>query len=90
MRRNKGQTSLKKRHSAGNSMHDNDRLPPELRVWLSRAILPWRPNSVKAVYGKALQRTQTHDAALEELDRIESHLVRKDVRKIWGASHPNA
>jgi hypothetical protein len=87
---NQGATTLKRNRRQKDSMRAFDNLPPVLRIWLASAVLPWRPGSVQATYAKALARLETVDNALKELDRIESRLIAKDVRKIWGENHPAA
>ena len=81
-------TSLKQKRRQQDSMAEFDRLPSELRVWLSSAVLPWRPGSVRTAYVKALARVGNKDAALQELDRIETRQIARDARHIWGQSHP--
>ena len=44
-RANAGQTSLKRRPRATDPMREFDGLPQELRSWVARADLPWRPGS---------------------------------------------
>lgn len=87
---NRGQTSLKRRRRNEDKMQDYDRLPAELRTWLSSAALPWRPRSVRQTYERALAKTQSRDKALDELDRIQKRLIAKDARTIWGDDHPDA
>ena len=87
---NRGQTSLKRRRRAEDKMQDYDRLPAELRIWLSSAALPWRPRSVKRTYERALAKTHCRAKALDELERIQSRLIARDARAIWGANHPDA
>ncbi len=71
-------------------MTEFDRLPSELRQWLSSAVLPWRPRSVKQTYQKALSRVGDADLALAELSRVEQKLIARDARKVWGNDHPFA
>lgn len=71
-------------------MSEYDRLPQELRLWLSSAMLPWRPRSVQAVYARALRRLGDADLAMSELGRIERNMIAKDARQIWGDEHPLA
>ena len=71
-------------------MSEYDRLPPELRVWVANAMLPWRAATVARAYHRALRRVGTHDLALDELDRVQRSLVAKDAGRIWGADHPDA
>ncbi|MDE0589818.1 DUF6525 family protein [Halocynthiibacter sp. C4] len=87
---NLGRTSLKCKRRSSDPMRDYDRLPRELRIWLSGAVLPWRPRSVRRAFDAALSRTGGVGPALAELDRIERNIVSKDARKIWGHDHPNA
>jgi len=69
-------------------MREFDRLPAELRCWLSTAILPWRAQSVKRAYDKAIARTGDTSLALKELDRLEKSRIAKDAAMIWGDAHP--
>ncbi|MEO0624935.1 MAG: DUF6525 family protein [Pseudomonadota bacterium] len=69
-------------------MREFDGLPAELRTWLSKAVLPWRPRSVLNRFSRELIRTGCSEAALAELDRIERRLVARDVHQLWGADHP--
>lgn len=59
-------------------MREYDQLPPELRAWLSNAVLPWRPKSVLRTFEKALAKTGSEARALAELDRVEAKLIAKD------------
>ncbi|MEM6622301.1 MAG: DUF6525 family protein [Pseudomonadota bacterium] len=87
-RSNRGSTSLKRRKRVGNSMQDYDQLPAELRAWLSRAILPWRPRSVRKAFERALASTHDRQLALQRLDQIEEQMIAKDARTVWGDDHP--
>lgn len=80
---NLGQTKLKKRRRRENPMREFDRLPPQLRQWVSQAALPWRPRSVKRAFDKALAQTGDQARALQELNRIEAAQLALDttVRK---------
>ncbi|MEL6583541.1 MAG: DUF6525 family protein [Pseudomonadota bacterium] len=88
MSHNRGNTSLKRSRRAGHPMAEYDRLPRHLRAWLSEAILPWRARSVRVAYDKAFAKTGSAKGALRELDRLQSTLVSKDVRAVWGPEHP--
>ncbi|MCF2904074.1 DUF6525 family protein [Octadecabacter sp. CECT 8868] len=90
MRSNRGATTLKTKRRARNPMQDYDRLPPELRVWVSGALLPWRAATVRRAYDRALARSGDQDRALAELDRLQRKQVAKDVSRIWGSDHPEA
>lgn len=89
-RSNRGCTTLKRRLRAEDRMSEYDRLAPELRQWLSAAILPWRPKSVRRAFAKAYDRTGSADDALRELDRLQLRLIAKDARAVWGDEHPDA
>lgn len=90
MRRNRGNTTLRRRRRAENPMHEFDRLPATLRHWLAGAVLPWRPKSVHRAYNRALRRTADEAQAIEELDRLQHRLITRDAQRIWGLSHPDA
>ena len=81
-------SSLKRRRRQGERMQEFDRLPAELRQWLSSAILPWRPRSVQSAYQRALKRVGSTDLALAALTQVERRLIAQDARKIWGEDHP--
>ena len=87
---NRGKTSLRRKRRNTDPMRDYDRLPPDLRAWLAAAILPWRPQSVRAAFERALARSRDKALALRELDRLQQRLVARDARSIWGADHPDA
>ena len=78
MRRNLGQTNLRKRRRQADPMREFDRLPPQLRTWLAQAALPWRPKSVQRAYQKALARTGDHGSAIAELERLQVRQLEKD------------
>lgn len=71
-------------------MQDYDRLPPELRAWLSQAVLPWRPASVRKVFAHALAQTGDTARAIDRLDMAQRRLVARDAAGIWGPDHPAA
>lgn len=72
-------------------MREFDALPPPLRHWLSEALLPWSPRSVRKMWARALVRSCGNPAvALAALDRAELKTLARDVPKIWGKHHPGA
>ncbi|MCK0152009.1 DUF6525 family protein [Marivita sp. S6314] len=71
-------------------MTEYDKLPKDLRAWLSSAVLPWRARSVRRAFDRALRKTGDRALALRELDRLQAALVRKDARRVWGGLHPHA
>ena len=90
MPHNRGRTTLKRRKRVGNTMAEFDRLPTDLRQWLTQAALPWHAKSALKSYSRALSRKGCRKQALAELDRIQSRLVAKDAARIWGKNHPDA
>ena len=72
---NRGTTSLKLKRRAGNPMRDYDGLPCELRNWLARAVLPWRPPSARRAFDRAMARTADPAHALDEFDRLQARQV---------------
>lgn len=62
-----------------------DRLPPDLRIWLSQAVLPWSPHSALRLWTR-LRRETGGDLArmLERLNQAEQRLISRDAPVIWG------
>lgn len=87
---NSGHTTLKRKPRATDPMREFDGLPRELRAWVARADLPWRPGSVRRSFERALSQTGDVHSALEELDRLQERLIAKDAKKVWGEVHPQA
>lgn len=87
---NLGATGIRRRARKKCAMREYDRLPAELRHWLSTAALPWRPGSVQRAFDKAFDRTKDKDRALQELDRLQARLIAKDAGLVWGRDHPQA
>lgn len=85
---NRGRTSLKTKRRAENPMQEFDRLPAELRSWLSSAALPWRARSVRVAFDRALSRTGNPVSALRELDGLQARLIARDAKKVWGEDYP--
>ena len=90
MRNRNSRTSLRRLNRLADPMQEFDGLPSELRNWLTTAILPWGPKSALKAYRKAVSKTGNRDEAVGELDRIQSRLLKKDCRKVWGEHHPSA
>ena len=87
---NRGVTTLKCKRRRANPMQEFDRLPAELRAWMSQAVLPWRAGSVRRAFDQALARTGDTRRALQELDALQARLVAKDAQRVWGTAHPTA
>lgn len=82
-------TRLKRRRRAQPPMTAYDRLPPELRAWLSEAALPWSPQSALKLWKRYMSESQgCAEAALERLQLAERHSLRRDAPKVWGAEYP--
>jgi hypothetical protein len=90
MRSNLGSTGLRRSRSTTHPLRVYDRLPPELRAWLARAVLPWRPESARKAFDRALAQTGSTRRALERLDAMERRLVARDAATVWGTGHPAA
>lgn len=91
-RRSSNQRStLKRRSRPGDPMAAYDRLPPELRLWLAGAVLPWSARSVLRLWHRALSDCgEDRERALGHLSRIEAARLRRDTVALWGAAHPGA
>lgn len=83
-RKSNARTSLRRSKRAGDPMAAYDRLPPDLRVWLAQAALPWSPRSVLRVWRSALKSCGNDSAAAQSyLSHLELIKLRKDAEKIW-------
>lgn len=80
-------TSLRRRRRAA-PMLRFDRLPPELRLWLAQAALPWSPDSALRLWRRALAETGCPKAAQARLDAAEARLLCRDAPRVWGPAHP--
>ena len=87
---NLGKTTLKSKRRNENPMRAYGGLSPELRAWMSTAVLPWRAKPVQRSFQKAMTRTGDTSLALQELDRLQSRLVARDAERVWGRGHPSA
>jgi len=82
---------LKRRTRPGDAMAAYDRLPPDLRQWLSQAVLPWSARSALRVWHKALSRHGGDIAAAHaHLSEVERSRLQRDARAVWGETHPAA
>ncbi len=71
MKRNLGETKLRKRHRSSYPMQEFDRMPKTLRDWMNNAVLPWRAISVYRAYQKALIKSGDPDYALHHLNLLQ-------------------
>lgn len=70
-------------------MRAYDALPPDLRQWLSGAVLPWSAVSVRRAWLKALKSARgDRQAAHAALSELERRRLERDVARIWGTAHP--
>lgn len=79
-------TQLRRRRRASDPMRDYDRLPKELRSWLSAARLPWSPSSALKIWNKA-GGCKDPDAALARLALVEKATLDREGTK--GRSAPS-
>jgi hypothetical protein len=75
---NLGHTRLKRRRRSGDPMQVFDRLPPDLRRWMTQAALPWSPASCLALWRKALAEHGSAEAAIQRLQRVEAALLSRE------------
>jgi hypothetical protein len=75
---NLGHTPLKRRRRSGDPMQVFDRLPPDLRRWMTQAALPWSPASCLALWRKALAEHGSTEAALARLRNAEAALLSRE------------
>ena len=61
-----------------------DRLPPDLRVWLSYAALPWSPRSALRAWQSAIKSNGDDKAAARlYLSQLEQKRLSQEAEKIW-------
>jgi hypothetical protein len=78
-------TSLRRKKRTGNPMADYDRLPSDLRGWLSQAALPWSPRSVFRVWRSAMKTYENdREAVYLYMSELEAKKLKKEAKKIWG------
>lgn len=65
-----------------------DRLPPELRMWLAEAALPWSPQSALKLWRRYLDEDGCPTLALARLQAVEQAMLRRDAPKVWGTDYP--
>ena len=85
MRRNL-RTTLKRRMAA--PMAGYDRLPPELRLWLASAALPWSAKSALRLWTRCLKENRCPAQAIARLQAAEARMLARDAAAIWGTHYP--
>jgi hypothetical protein len=68
-------------------MAAHDRLPPELRVWVAGAALPWSAASVLKIWQRALRDTGSAAAARARLDAAEARTLAREAAAVWGPGY---
>ena len=58
-----------------------DRLPRDLRLWLSEAALPWSPKSALRIWSKSRAEGLSAEEILAELARLEMRMLARD--NVW-------
>lgn len=81
-------TSLRRRARATPPMAAHDRLPPEVRLWVAQAALPWSAASVARLWQKALREAESPESALARLTRAEARMLARDAARVWGEGYP--
>lgn len=77
-RGNLGATTIRMKARQADPMRAYDALPPELRMWVSQAALPWSPASCLKLWRKALRQTGCPKAALTRLSQAEAAMLARD------------
>ncbi|WP_294978179.1 DUF6525 family protein [Tabrizicola sp.] len=67
-------------------MSVHDRLPPELRIWLAGAALPWSATSALRIWHRALRESGCPKAALDRLHRARQR--RSRAMRLWSGVQP--
>jgi hypothetical protein len=82
-------TSPRSRWQRGDPMAAYDRLPPDLRLWLAGAALPWSAVSVHRLWTRALRETGCPKVARDRLCAAEARTLAREAAKVWGAEYPS-
>jgi hypothetical protein len=82
MIQNLGEINLCRRRRVGNPMHEFDQLPKPLRKWLSKAILPWSPASVRRVWYNSINKSLSFQEVLGVLDKTKECTIKKEKLKM--------
>ncbi|MGH1331780.1 MAG: DUF6525 family protein [Paracoccaceae bacterium] len=68
---NRGETGLTLKQRPQDPMQIFDTLPAPVRIWLSKAVLPWSPASCRRIIWRAKARGECLDDILERLARAQ-------------------
>jgi hypothetical protein len=83
-------TSPRARWRRTDPMAAYDRLPPDVRLWLAGAALPWSADSVLRLWQRALRDTGCSNAARERLTAAEVKTLAREATRVWGAQYPSS
>lgn len=75
---NLGKSALRRKRRDGDPMAAYDRLPPQLRQWLSQAALPWSPTSARRIWSKSRAKGLSPEEALLALSKAEAKTLQRD------------
>ncbi|MEM8654260.1 MAG: DUF6525 family protein [Pseudomonadota bacterium] len=78
MKRNLGQSSLRRRRRTGDPMAAFDDLPAPLRHWMAQAALPWSPWSVRRIWTRSQAKGLSAEEALLSLTQAEARTLARD------------
>jgi hypothetical protein len=78
MKRNLGQSSLRRRKRSGNPMDAFDELPSPVRRWITQAALPWSVASVRRIWAKSRAKGLSAEEALLRLSNVEAKTLAQD------------
>jgi len=80
-------TGLARRRRQADPMAEFDRLPPAARKWLSQAILPWSPRSVRRLWVQALRMSGGDErVAVDRLSHAEMTRLARERRAVSSPS----
>jgi hypothetical protein len=82
-------TSPRARWRHTDPMAAYDRLPPDVRLWLAGAALPWSAASVLRVWQCALRETGCARAAQARLSDAEARSLAREATLVWGEKYPS-
>lgn len=83
-------TSLRQRPRPA-PMQAHDALPPEVRLWVHGAALPWSAASLRRLWARALRQAGGDAAAARaRLDAAEARALAREAARVWGPGYPCA
>ena len=76
--KNLGATTIPRKRRNANPMQEFDALPAPLRIWLSKAALPWSATSAMRIWSKAKAKGLSPNEALQTLVKAEARTLARD------------